>query len=490
MKLPRLRWPSFKTRATVPVTDGLTPTGVQAFGLNQGSSWGMRIGDFFSGAWQAVARVDPIESVLAFSAVYSCVTLISDDISKLRIKLMKFDVASGIWTETMSSAFSPVLKKPNAYQTRIQFLQAWVLSKLIHGNTYVLKERDQRGVVTALYILNPLMVKPMVATDGSVFYQLTQDKLSNMLTAMVVPASEIIHDRGPCFFHPLVGVGPIFACGMSATQGNKIQRNSSLFFQNMSRPSGQLTSDDEISDETAERLKREFESNFAGSNIGRLLVAGSGLKYEAMAIPAQQAQLIEQLGWTVEDVARCFHVPLHKISSDTQVKYTNMAAMNQDYYSQTLQALIESIELLLDEGLGLAGDGTQVLGVELDLEGLLRMDPLQRSQRNSEAVKGGYWSPDEARKTDNLPPVPEGAGKVPYMQQQQFPLTTLAKQPAPGSTPPPAPAPAQPPEPAPSAPSGPPAPSAPPAPTKSAEDIATEALRGFLEELTKGLEHA
>jgi phage portal protein BeeE len=51
--------------------------------------------------------------------------------------------------------------------------------------------------------------------------------------------------------------------------------------------------------------------------LGRLWVSGDGLKYEPMTIPAQEAQLIEQLKWTVEDVARCFHVPLYKIRPAT-----------------------------------------------------------------------------------------------------------------------------------------------------------------------------
>lgn len=386
----------------------------------------------FSGAWQKGVTVDSQETLLAFSAVYSCVTLIADDISKLRIKLMQN--MGGIWQETTSAAFSPVLRKPNNYQTRIQFLSAWITSKLLNGNTYVLKERDDRRVVVGLHILDPRRVLVLVTTDGDVYYQLQQDNLTGLSGPITVPASEVIHDRAICFFHPLIGVGPIFACGISATQGNRIQGNSAKFFENMSRPSGQLTAPDVISDETALRLKTEFETNFSGQNIGRLLVTGDGLKYEPMTIPAQQAQLIEQLRWTVEDVARCFHVPLHKIGAATNVKFSNMAEMNQDYYSQTLQALIESIELLLDEGLNLAGEGTQTLGVELDLEGLLRMDPVQRAQRNETAIKAGYMAPNEARASENL--LPAEGGAEPYLQQQNFPLSVLAKQPPPGSTPP------------------------------------------------------
>ena len=40
--------------------------------------------------------------------------------AKMRLKLVEQD-ADGIWTETESPAFSPVIRKPNAYQNRIQF---------------------------------------------------------------------------------------------------------------------------------------------------------------------------------------------------------------------------------------------------------------------------------------------------------------------------------------------------------------------------------
>jgi HK97 family phage portal protein len=417
-------------KATVPVTT------VPGYAVNNGTWWGS-IRDSFPGAWQAGVAVDPHSTLLAFSAVYSCVTLIAGDISKLRIKLVQ--QTDGIWAETTSSAFSPVLRKPNHYQTRVQFLNQWVQSKLIWGNTYVLKERDNRGgasmgVVTALYCLDPRLVKVLVSDGGEVFYQISTTRLIGSLSSITVPASEIIHDRAACLFDPLIGVGPIYACGSSATQGNRIQKNSSSFFDNMSRPSGHLTAAGTITDATAARLKKEFEAGFSGTNLGRLLVTGDGLKYEPMTIPAQQAQLIEQLRWTVEDVARCFRVPLHKIGAGQNVKFSNMAEMNQDYYSQTLQELIEGIEILLDEGLGLT-KGTQVYGTELDLEGLLRMDPIQRAQRNQIAMDAGYMAPDEARASENLAPVPGGAGKEPFMQQQKFPLSVLVKQPAPGSTP-------------------------------------------------------
>ena len=92
-------------------------------------------------------------------------TLIAADIGKLRLRLVQQD-SNGIWTETENPAYSPVLRKPNRYQNRIKFFQNWVTSKLIHGNTYILKQRDDRNVVTALYVLDPYRTYPKVADEA------------------------------------------------------------------------------------------------------------------------------------------------------------------------------------------------------------------------------------------------------------------------------------------------------------------------------------
>ena len=174
-------------------------------GTSRGGWWPV-IRESFTGAWQRNIEVN-FDSALAFHAVYSCVTLISNDFGKLANVLYEWDDDERIWLETDSPAFSPVLRKPNKYQNHVQFKEWYAMSKLLRGNVYVLKERDQRGVVIAEYVLDPNRVKPLVTEDGSVYYQLGADNLVNDLIEVerVVPASEIIHDRMNCLYHPLVG---------------------------------------------------------------------------------------------------------------------------------------------------------------------------------------------------------------------------------------------------------------------------------------------
>jgi HK97 family phage portal protein len=376
----------------------------------------------FAGAWQRNIQVSR-ETVLAHSAVYACITLIAADIAKLRPKLVEQD-KDGIWTETTSAAFSPVLRKPNDYQNRIKFIEQWIISKLIHGNTYVLKQRDNRGLVTALYVLDPTRVKPLVAPDGAVYYKLGVDHLSGLTEPVDgAPASEIIHDLMVPLYHPLVGVSPIYACGLAAAQGLNIQNNSTKFFANSSRPSGMLTAPGKISDVTAARLKETWEQNYSGENVGRVSVLGDGLKYETMTMKATDAQLIEQLRWTGENVCSCYHVPPYMIGVGPAPTYNNIEALNQQYYTQCLQSLIEALELCLDEGLGLVDTPGRSYGVEMDLDGLLRMDTATQYKAIADGIRGGFLKPNEGRAKIDLKPV--AGGDTCYMQHQDYSLAAL-----------------------------------------------------------------
>lgn len=392
--------------------------------VDSGRGWYSLVREPFTGAWQRNEELS-IENSLSNPVLFRCVSLISSDVAKMRCRLVRLD-ENGIWTEQENPAFSPVLKRPNRYQNRIQFFTYWMISKLTMGNAYVLKQRDNRGVVVSLYVLDPTRIKPLVAPDGSVFYQIAEDNLSNVTQQVTIPASEIIHDRWNTMYHPLVGLSPIYACGLSAWQGLEISRTSTRFFKNGSRPGGILTAPGAITDDTAARLKETWEQNYTGENSGRVAVLGDGLKYEAMAMKATDAQLAEQLKMSAETICGTYGVPAYMAGVGSAPLNNNVQSLAQLYYSQCLQLHIESIEECMDEGLGLLDkkDGVR-WGVEFDLDDLLRMDSATQVKTLSEGVLGALMKPDEARRKLNLPPV--AGGDQVYAQQQNFSLAALAK---------------------------------------------------------------
>lgn len=388
-------------------------------GIDDRGGWRSIIRDWYPGAWQKNEEISAMTALCNF-AVYSCVTLIAADIGKMR-PLLKKKTAQGIWENTSSSSFSPVLRRPNRYQNIIQFVEWWIMSKLCYGNTYVLKEYDGRNVVVALYILNPNLVQVMETNDGSIYYQLAADKINGIEESVLVPASSIIHDRMNCLFHPLVGIPPLYANAIAASSGITLQRASSTFFKNGAQPGGILSAPGAISDETADRMKEYFLTEFTGDKAGNIAILGDGLKFEQMQATAIDSQFVEQLKLSADIICSTYHVPPFKIGFAALPAGQTIEVMNQIYYSDCLQSLIENFELCLDEGLALPED----YGVECDLEKLLRMDNATLYKTLGEAVKGCIMKPNEARKKVNLPPT-EGGDSI-YMQQQNFSLAALAK---------------------------------------------------------------
>jgi len=164
-----------------------------------------------------------------------------------------------------------------------------------------------------------------------------------------------------------------------------------------------------------------------------------------MSQNAVDSQLIEQLKHSDESICAAFGIPAYMVGVKDPPNYNNAELLDLQYYKQCLQSLIEHIELILTEGLGLDSAGYRA---EFDLTGLFRMDSQTQITTLAQAVDKGIMTHNEARELLNLPPVP--GGDVAMAQQQMFSLEALASRdnapqlpaaPAPAPVPPALPAP-------------------------------------------------
>jgi HK97 family phage portal protein len=145
------------------------------------------------------------------------------------------------------------------------------------------------------------------------------------------------------------------------------------------------------------------------------------MKYEAVGSSAEESQWIEQAGWTAKTIAGCFGVPISMVDSSQQPPYANNEASTLQYHSQCLQTHLKAIEDLLKSGLELPTP----FAVQFDLDDLIWMDTATKTKAAHDAVNAGVLSPNEARlKYFGLGPVP--GGDTPYLQQQYYPLASIA----------------------------------------------------------------
>lgn len=401
------------------------------------------ISEPFAGAWQRNIE-EKRGDLLTYPTLYACIMRISSDIGKLPFSLRARD-SNGVWTEVQNPAYDPVLRKPNSFQTPAQFREYWIITKLTQGNAYILKRRDERKVVIALYVLDPEKVLPMVSDSGAVFYQLQTDKINTLppdypADNLIVPASEIIHDRCITIHHPLIGVPPLAAAHWPALKNMKIMRSATEFFANNAQPGGLLTAPAGMKEEDAKAVQDYWNKEFSEGKSGKVAIIGADMEFTPFAMKSIDAQMVEQMRYGDEQICQPFGIPPFKVGIGTIPAGLGVDGINLMYANDALQTHIQHMEDLLDDGLAIK----RPMGVELDTEPLLRMDESKKAEINTKLVQGMIKKPDEGRRPFNLAPTP--GGDTLWGQNQDYPLGMLADRKSwdPNMQPvPPAPTPAQ-----------------------------------------------
>ena len=460
MSKPRIRP---RSKSLLPV-----PSPPHVGGTNVGV-----IRESYPGAWQQNAMPVPLAPpLLSFSAVYSCVNIISSDIAKLPINLWR-TLETGGREKADNHPIYALLQNPNPYQTHVDFFAYFLVSLLLAGNAYAILTRDRRGVVSRMDVLNPYFVRPLVAETGDVFYQISRSNSLSLVADFepqeghyVVPASEVIHHRIMCVDHPLIGVTPLYAAAMSGSMGVRALSSAAEFFANMGRPSGLLTAPGKVSKELADRLRTEWQQNYGPGQSGKTAMLGDGLKWEPITLSAVDSQLIDLLKFGVSDVGRVYRVPAFMLGELDKVTYRNSETLMRTYYSGCLQYHLEALEARLSSAFALAPD----VELEFDIDAILRAELDVRFAAYEKGIQSGFLTINEARDLEGLKNVK--GGDEPMMQVQYAPLSTLdGTQLKPTAPPPAAPPPDEPPK---------------PPPTKDADEVIASFFR-YSEILHEGI---
>lgn len=327
-----------------------------------------------------------------------------------------------------TSEAARLLRQPNAYQTRSDFILNLVTQLLFYGNAYAWAERDGTRV-EALHLMPPRSCEPYVEPDSrAVFYQVSENQLAGQFVGLV-PARDVLHVR--CRVHPnrpLHGITPITWAAMARDANVAIAASQAAFFTNASQPSGFLSTKERLTPEQMNTLRSAWETRTTGISMGQVPILGGGMEFQQMGITSQDAQLVEAFGMTVADIARAFAVPLPIIGDLSNATFNNVENLIGLWLSQGLGFYLEHLELALDRFLQLPANEY----TEFDADTLMRTAFRDRIEGLARAVTGGLYSPDEARGREGLPPAPGGHGKEPRLQAQVVPLSA-AMEPAPSA---------------------------------------------------------
>jgi len=332
-------------------------------------------------------------------------------------------------TRVTTSALSRIIRRPNDYQSMSDLLLNMTRRLYTKGEAFAVVIRNNRQEVTELHWMREGM--PLVATDGSIFYQLYGNEVaeSRFDFAAPIPARDVLHVRLHAPRHPLKGESPIMAAALELMLSGASLNQQIAFYINQARPSFMLETDQQLTAEQTKDLRTRWDEQTKGENAGGTPILAWGLKAKAVTVGAGDAKLAELLNLTNQNVALAFRMPL-QILGIGGTPFASTEALMSSWKAMGLGFALNHIEEAF--GLTFKLKGYPEEYIEFDTNALLRSSFKEMIDALSNGTRR-VMTPNEGRRFLDLPDQP--GGDQLFVQMQDIPLSMAGKTQSPPAAP-------------------------------------------------------
>ena len=354
---------------------------------------------FVTGTTWNETRVNQ-DSALGIAAVYAAIRLYADTIASLPVgAYVRVNGERRPYFPRPTWLDNPVPQNPT--YTGFDLRHRIVTSLLTDGNAFLLTIRDPRGEITEVHALDPRNVEVGMNADRSPYYNVLGGAGATRLTA-----DEIVHLTLFATGDNQRGMSPIQHHARTLGIAIAGEQFAAKFFEQGATVGGVVEVPGELTPEQAAEIREGFAGRHEGvAKAHRIAVLSGGAKFETLPIKVSELALVEQLGWTVEQVARIYAVPLALLSVSTPgaQSYASVEAQLSAWLRTGLYPLIVRIEAGLQRLV--VGDTTFI---KFNVDALLRPTTLERYQAHAVAITNGWSSPNDVRKLEDQTPYEGG----------------------------------------------------------------------------------
>lgn len=360
---------------------------------------GVQSGTPMARSVNAAAEVT-FDSAMQISPVWAAVKLIAETIGSMPFNI--YEVGADGRKVAKSHPLHRVLtRRPNQYQTDVEFWESMALNLAISGNAYAIIQRLGDEVVGLLPV-SSAQVETSLLDDGTVVHAYTTGT-----NVKVYGPRSMWHVK--LFGNGIVGLSPLSyasnSIGIAIAADNRVSR----VYSNGAKPSGVLTIDHTLTAEQRAQVRASFAGLEAG-NDDRLFVLEAGMQYQQISMTPQDIQLLDSRRFQIEDIGRFFGVPsilLNQTFGQSSLG-SNVSEILEAFYKLNLRPYLEKFEASVPRWLmSLEDSGKYECEFDFDAA-LLRADLQTRMQANREAINSGQLTPNEARLDEGRPALPGG----------------------------------------------------------------------------------
>jgi HK97 family phage portal protein len=346
-------------------------------------------------------------NAMAIADCFACVRALADAAASL--PLLVYKRQSGGGRDRVDNTTADLLRQPAPAVTQANFVGQIVAHLNLHGNAFCGKYKGADGTITQLGLLPPNAMT--IELKGGVplytFTHPTTGKRDVLTTGDVIHVKSLSTDG-------LVGLSPVRQCRMALGLSSQLVEHASRFFEADARPSGVLrVPPGPAAQDQVENLRKAWEARHAGlKQSHRVAIVSGDLSFQAVGMPLEDAQFLQQRQLSAQEVARIFRVPPSVIGAPTgdSLTYATVEQQSLHFAMYSLRPHLVQIEQALSNDRDLFGPNEYA---EFLIDALLRADTATRSSTYATALDHGWMTVDEVRQRENLPPLPTGARPIP-----------------------------------------------------------------------------
>lgn len=365
-----------------------------------------------------VAPTVTTEGALALSAVWRCVSLLSDTVAILPLALYK---KNGDGRERIiDHPSAKVIRSPTVCNSKFHLLAGLMTRVLLWGNAYLIIKRDSTTMrPVKLLARHPATMRVVFIDDGAdvVYY----DDRGVKYDSWDVVHVKMLSTDG------LVGRSPIATHRNNIELSMNAQRFGEQYFSQGVHTTGVFTHPGELSDEGYDRLRQGImERSMGMGNAMSPMILEGGMKYEKVVVPPEDAQFIQTRRLQVTEIARIYGVPPHMLGDLERSTNNNIEHQGIEFVTYSLMPHLVKIEEELNRKL--LTEQEQELGYyfKFNTNALLRGDAKSRAEFYSPMLDRGCMNANEVRALEDMNSY--DGGEVYYVQRNMQTVEESTKQ--------------------------------------------------------------
>jgi HK97 family phage portal protein len=382
---------------------------------------------FAGGNWSG--ETVTFEKAMMVMAFWRGVRLTAETVATLPPNIYEYLNGSSEGTLARGNQYDTLLRvSPSLNVTSVEFWEAMVGAMIVVGNGYALKQRIGGRIVSMdLMVPDPAYSYPYRDANKNLRYRLRDWQGRDYLN---VDPADVFHLKGFSFGSDS-GLSALYygsqALGMTIA-ANKVAGRT---FASGLSSSGFLETNQVLNEPDRDRLNEIMGQYQSNSSPGKMMILEGGMKYNKLSMTAVDAQLLETMGFNIDELGRLLGMPpiLLGHSSNGQTMWgTGVESIIQAWYTLGLRAILTRIEKCVQARVIEVKDQARYY-FRFNVKGLLRGDSQTQALIAASMVQNGIRNRDEVRADDDDTPIPGGGGKIFTAQTNLATLDRIANPP-------------------------------------------------------------